>query len=93
MALVTTKQKRLGHWCIQCLLKAERKDDKTVCAADEDYDEEVNETRFEFLLQSGVQLVDYVAIDDVAVAVPLNDDDILTEVLEENQNHCFDGDD
>lgn len=53
----------------------------------------MNETRFEFLLQSGVQLVDYVAIDDVAVAVPLNDDDILTEVLEENQNHCFDGDD
>lgn len=93
MALVTTKQKHLGHWCIQCLLKAERKDDKTVCAADEDYDEEVNETRFEFLLQSGVQLVDYVAIDDVAVAVTLNDDDILTEVLEENQNHCFDGDD
>ncbi|KAH7984447.1 hypothetical protein HPB52_020893 [Rhipicephalus sanguineus] len=56
-------------------------------------DDEVNDTRFDSLLPSGVQILDYVAIDyDVAVAGPLTDDDILSEVLEEDQNHCSDDD-
>ncbi|KAH7956630.1 hypothetical protein HPB52_011211 [Rhipicephalus sanguineus] len=56
-------------------------------------DEEVNDTHFESLLPSGVQLVDYVAIDDdVAVAGLLTDDDILSEVLTKDQNHCSDDD-
>ncbi|KAH8029141.1 hypothetical protein HPB51_023546 [Rhipicephalus microplus] len=48
-------------------------------------DNEVNDMRFNSLLPSGVQILDYVAIDyHVAVAGPLTDDDILSEVLEEN---------
>ncbi|KAH8037408.1 hypothetical protein HPB51_009963 [Rhipicephalus microplus] len=54
-------------------------------------DDEVNDTCFDCLLPSGVQILDYVAIDyHVAVAGPLTDDDLLLEVLEEDQNHCFD---
>lgn len=56
-------------------------------------DDEVNDTRFDSVLPSDVQILDYVAIDyHVAVAGPLTDDDILSEVLEEDQNHCSDDD-
>ncbi|KAH7980163.1 hypothetical protein HPB49_013571 [Dermacentor silvarum] len=56
-------------------------------------DDEVNDTRFDSVLPSGVQILDYVAIDyHVVVAGPLTDDDILSEVLEEDQNHCSDDD-
>ncbi|KAL3193494.1 hypothetical protein MRX96_016848 [Rhipicephalus microplus] len=53
-------------------------------------DDEVNDTRFDSLLPCGIQILDYVAIDyHVAVSGSLTDDDILSEVLEEDQNHCF----
>ncbi|KAL3201713.1 hypothetical protein MRX96_042852 [Rhipicephalus microplus] len=56
-------------------------------------DDEVNDTCFDSLLPSGVRILDYVTIDyHVAVAGPLTDDDILSEVLEEDQNHCSDDD-
>ncbi|KAH8032511.1 hypothetical protein HPB51_025964 [Rhipicephalus microplus] len=75
-----------------------RPDDSDIAPEDtreptENMDDEVNDTRFDSLLPSGVQILDYVAIDyHVAVAGPLTDDDILSEVLEEDQNHCSDDD-
>ncbi|KAH7954464.1 hypothetical protein HPB49_018764 [Dermacentor silvarum] len=56
-------------------------------------DDEVTDTRFDSVLPSGVHILDYFAINHhVAVAGPLTDDDILSEVLEEDQNHCSDDD-
>uniref|UniRef100_A0A1E1X330 Putative tigger transposable element n=1 Tax=Amblyomma aureolatum TaxID=187763 RepID=A0A1E1X330_9ACAR len=55
--------------------------------------EEVDDRRFEFLLPSGVQLADYVAIDDdAAVAGLLTDADILSEVLDGDENHSDEDD-
>lgn len=52
----------------------------------------MNDTHFESFLPSGVQLVDHVTRDDVAIAGQSTDDDILLEVLQEDHNHCSDDD-